>query len=381
MIIKCPECGHQVSDQAKTCPSCGIDIAGKITHCPDCGEVIFKEQSECPNCHCSINGASGESTVSRAEKTVAAIKEMEKQPQREPASRRPRKHRGAVTALIVAFVIALIVVFLAIYFMKNQEQENELRAYRNAIASTEVLVLQNFLDMYADAPRAHRDSILASLQALRKVDSDWADALVNNSKTAFERFRRQHPQSIYDVEASIKIDSLDWVKAVDENTTESFQAYIDAHADGVYYDEARARYEQLEAQRTTAADRQMVAQVFTSYFNALAQRDVAALAATLSPVMDSFLHRVNATRNDVLQYMDKLHEADITSMTFTPNNDWVIEKKDMGDGRYSLITTFTVAQHIERTDKERETSVVYKVSARVSPEGLISELNMKRSVQ
>ena len=43
MIIKCPECGHQVSDQAKTCPSCGIEIAGKITRCPDCGEVIFKE--------------------------------------------------------------------------------------------------------------------------------------------------------------------------------------------------------------------------------------------------------------------------------------------------------------------------------------------------
>ena len=60
MIIKCPECGHQVSDRAKTCPSCGVDIAGKVTRCPDCGEYIFKDDHECPNCHCSINAAAPE---------------------------------------------------------------------------------------------------------------------------------------------------------------------------------------------------------------------------------------------------------------------------------------------------------------------------------
>lgn len=28
-IIKCPECGRQISDKAPTCPSCGVEIAGK----------------------------------------------------------------------------------------------------------------------------------------------------------------------------------------------------------------------------------------------------------------------------------------------------------------------------------------------------------------
>lgn len=54
-IIKCPECGHQVSDQAKTCPSCGIEIAGKITKCPECGDVVFNDSDECPNCHHPLN--------------------------------------------------------------------------------------------------------------------------------------------------------------------------------------------------------------------------------------------------------------------------------------------------------------------------------------
>ena len=49
-IIKCPECGHQISDRAPVCPSCGVEIAGKITLCKNCGEAVFKDQATCPNC-------------------------------------------------------------------------------------------------------------------------------------------------------------------------------------------------------------------------------------------------------------------------------------------------------------------------------------------
>ena len=53
-IIKCPECGHQVSDKAATCPSCGVGIQGKITKCPECGEIVLNDQILCPNCHCPL---------------------------------------------------------------------------------------------------------------------------------------------------------------------------------------------------------------------------------------------------------------------------------------------------------------------------------------
>ena len=29
-IIKCPECGHNVSDNAQFCPGCGIKIANNL---------------------------------------------------------------------------------------------------------------------------------------------------------------------------------------------------------------------------------------------------------------------------------------------------------------------------------------------------------------
>ena len=55
-IIKCPECGHQISDKAPTCPSCGVEIAGKVIRCPECGEIYFKEEDLCPHCHRPTRG-------------------------------------------------------------------------------------------------------------------------------------------------------------------------------------------------------------------------------------------------------------------------------------------------------------------------------------
>lgn len=54
MIIKCPECGHQVSDKAPVCPSCGVEIAGHIVKCANCGEIHLLSDGICPNCHHSL---------------------------------------------------------------------------------------------------------------------------------------------------------------------------------------------------------------------------------------------------------------------------------------------------------------------------------------
>ena len=163
------------------------------------------------------------------------------------------KHRGTIVVLVVAFVVAAILVGAGLYFVKSQERQNEMRTYESAMKSTEPLVLQNFLDMYADAPMAHRDSVKAYLQVLRKVDTDWTDALVNNSRYAYELFLKMHPQSIYTIEAGIKIDSLDWLTAKNDSTVEALKGYLARHDDGAYYDEACLMIEELEARLKAAA--------------------------------------------------------------------------------------------------------------------------------
>ena len=91
-------------------------------------------------------------------------------------------------------------------------------------------------------------------------------------------------------------------------------------------------------------------------------------------------HEENEDYEDDNEHREKLHEPGITKIGFTPNGDWSIEKSQVGDDRYVLSVTFTVAEHIERAEEGRESSAVCKVTAQVSPEGRISELNMKRSI-
>ncbi len=69
-LIKCSECGKEISDKANTCPNCGCPIEGKVMSqerpsptgmniCPKCGNFIIGKE-KCPdcgatmvNCHCS----------------------------------------------------------------------------------------------------------------------------------------------------------------------------------------------------------------------------------------------------------------------------------------------------------------------------------------
>ena len=50
-LIKCTECGHEVSDRASACPNCGCPIE-KGNCCIECGQPIPDGVNECPNCGC-----------------------------------------------------------------------------------------------------------------------------------------------------------------------------------------------------------------------------------------------------------------------------------------------------------------------------------------
>jgi uncharacterized membrane protein YvbJ len=260
MIIKCPECGHQVSDRAKTCPSCGVDILGKVTRCPDCGEYIFKDDHECPNCHCSINAAAPESNPS-SQNTQSGQNDQISQNNLIPAAVQPdvepqpkkKNHKLLWSSLIIAFVLALIIVFLGIYYSQKTQMENEMRAYENAMMSTEPAVLQNFLDMYIEAPVAHRDSIKVHLMALKKIDRDWDNARISQSKKELLLFIDRNPDNVHVREARLMIDSLDFITAKIGNSMESFKKYMEDHEQGYFYDEAKNEYDRLEEEMERAA--------------------------------------------------------------------------------------------------------------------------------
>lgn len=370
-IIKCPECGHQVSDKAATCPSCGIGIAGRVMKCPDCGAVVFKEQELCPNCHSSLHGM----PVTKQETANTETSEKGNKP-----------HKHGYMAIVIGVVFVLIIGLVMAYFYKNSQKSGEADAYTQAMLSDEPAVLQNYLDIYTDAPEEHRDSFEAHLSVLMGVDKEWTDAVVSGSKTAIERYLQMHPNTKHATEAKIKIDSLDWVAAVQANTPEALQAYMNNHPDGLYYDEANDKFARLDAKQVTPEDKQAMSTLFTSFFRALAANDEDALTANVANVMDEFLSKTNATKNDVIKYMKTLHQNGAeSSIEFRMNNDWKVSKAETADGSgYDYSVAFSVDQkttNVAEAESNPASITTYMIDAKVSSDGKISTLKMKKIVQ
>ena len=78
-LIKCPECGKEISDKAKKCIHCGkVFIEGKKGNddikCDECGAILTETDEICPNCGCPVEKKRNteESKVQQVE--VASIK-------------------------------------------------------------------------------------------------------------------------------------------------------------------------------------------------------------------------------------------------------------------------------------------------------------------
>ena len=381
-IIKCPECGHQVSDKAATCPSCGVGIQGKITKCPECGEIVLNDQILCPNCHSPLISTNNNDTEKSEPSRSHNVATVEPNSDTNVEGNKNEKKKKSYTPWVVSFVIALAVVFVGLYFYKTTQMRNELEAYENAMMSNEPAVLQNYLDIYADAPSEHRDSIQSHLEMLKKVDSDWTNAVVSNSKAAILRYMQLYPNSLHNVEAKLKIDSIDWMEATQKNTIEAYQKYIDEHADGMYIDQAHDAYTLLDSKKVNAEDKANISAIFTSFFNALANNDEATLVSCVDIILTSFLHKENANKNDVIEYMHKIHnEAHVENVEFRLNNDWIIEKIDRGNGLFAFKVNFSIDKITQLSGDSNSSFDTFKVKASVSPDNKISELNMQRIVQ
>ena len=110
-IIKCPECGHQISDRAPVCPSCGVEIAGKITLCKNCGEAVFKDQATCPNCGEQLKAT----TPPPVHTTTQPVPPTPKRPSapQQPAENEQGKSRKTI---IIALAISLVICGGIFYF-------------------------------------------------------------------------------------------------------------------------------------------------------------------------------------------------------------------------------------------------------------------------
>ena len=378
-IIKCPECGNQVSDKAPVCPNCGVEIADKVTKCPDCGEVYFSADSMCPHCYRPTTKKTESAPV--VEQTPPSP--IPPQPKEKPKFSSdpiqvPKKKKNSWVAYLVSFVIALLICGVCFYMYKNAQDKKELDEWNYAMQSNDPLVLQGYLDTFKDAPVAHRDSIEAHLLAIKQVDEDWTNARVSNSKAVLEEYLRKYPDSNHKQEAKLLIDSIDWAFCQATNTIEGYQEYMDHHNDGEHYDEAEDAMKKLKAQEITAEEKNLLSSIFHNFFVSINARDEG--TPTVAEGM-TLLDKTNVSKGDIQEFMNRWYKDDVTTVTFRLPGGYDIKKREVADSQYEYNVTFPANVDIQHNDAAKNVTNKYRVSATVNPEGKISLLKMTKLVE
>lgn len=420
-IIKCPECGRQISDKAPTCPNCGVEIAGKIIKCPHCGEIYFSSQEMCPNCH-EIASAGYRIPTMVASGTTRAETPMDSTETSAPAgpaasvnpptpptppvppvrqtpmaagnggngygngkygnnpeneAQQKAKKKSARSILIISLVFSVLVCGILYYFYDNANRNKEEEAYEYAMQSSDPMVLQSYLDTYKDAEEAHRDSIMAHLEMLKSIDQDWTNALVSGSKQALEDYLQKYPNSPHKQEAWNKIDSIDWNVAKAADNVQAYQAYLDAHADGAHIEEAENAMKKAKSRDLQPEEKQMVSGLFRQFFQSINSHNADGLSATCEDILSSLLGKTSATKADVVTFMDKLYKENVANMNWHINNDYQIKKREVGEEDYEYQVQFSAVQNLDLTDGSKKQNN-FKINAVVSPAGKVSSFNMNQ---
>mgnify|MGYP004625094411 FL=1 len=370
-IIKCPECGHQISDKASICPVCGVKIENNLIKCPHCGNVYLKDQPTCPVCHQSPLA----STVATQQPAIPVQPQIQPSQSAAAEQQAPRKsNKNKIIAIIIAVAIIIAGGYWYASSMNSLHGDEE-TAYVNAMNSSDPAVLQDYLDSFKDAPQEHIDSIQAHLEILKMNDTEWTNAIISNSKTALQQYIDNHPNSLHKTEALHKIDSIDWAQCSRQNTPEAYQAYLTEHSEGEHIVEAQEKLDKLDATTVGADDKQVVNSAFQQFFRGINNNDEMGITSAVSSTLH-FLTNPNATKQDVISFLHKLHKDDVRSLTWRANNDYNIKKKDMGDNTYEYDVEFTVDESVSYINSDNDKFNQYKVRGHVDSNGKISSLQL-----
>ncbi len=217
-IIKCPECGREVSNKAPVCPHCGY--------------VINVDNYDVKN---------------RKTRQVARIPALKGEKDSETLTNPQKKKREThwwVWIVIIFFTIVIAYVGISFYlnYLKNEKVEI---LYKEALESNDLAVMQEFLDLHPDISGNMRRRLEGKMRIAQRTTDEWESACNTSSIIALKAFIRNHPNDIHVPEAKVKIDSLDWQTALRLNTTQAYRTYMMQHREGEYYGEAQSRCDML----------------------------------------------------------------------------------------------------------------------------------------
>lgn len=270
-LIKCPECGRQVSSKAPCCPGCGVPILNNVKRCPVCGELALMDAEQCPHCEarfvvektaCTNNANSlpnpdyeeDELLDERDERTESEATENGTASEAEEPSTTtpPAKPKKDASPWWIALGILLVAVAGFFYYEHMQHEATEEKDFARLQDCMELANFQDFLNRYPNS--RHLENVKARMEALEAMDKDWAEVCNSSSTEQLQQFIDKYPNALQKKAALRKIDSLDWREADRQGTAAAYALYIGRHENGIYIDMAyvardeAARREQLARQ-------------------------------------------------------------------------------------------------------------------------------------
>lgn len=363
-LIKCPECGHDVSSEATHCPNCGHPIARKEEDgqkaevntelqselntrytkvLKDLNAKRFKSAfaeidaliKEYPNSHTFtelreqvvrefVKSCVEDSDICLKDKNYKDAKAIARLGlQHDPSNPyllnvinkvRKRKARKRNFFLILLLLLAAAGAY-AYWTLKvpnyNSQKEEEawnlVMKYRNNFDADR---LEDALDDYiADfSSGLHSAEAKSMYENLIREKAAWSAAVRQNKAQAMHDFMDMFSNGFYHKTAYTKLDSLSFYEAKNKNTKEAIDYYIDTFSDGKYVDEAMAISEKLNNGNLTNQERENVKAVLDNHFQALADNDEGLLRSTIGDIVNSYLGKTDLTPEDMVDYMNNLYD-------------------------------------------------------------------------
>lgn len=415
MIIKCPECGHQVSDKAPICPSCGVEIAGHLIKCSYCGEIYLKEDAVCPNCHHSVstdnsvneddvktepvkddsqnNGDYSESETSSVELVVSA-ESIEEEPRLDgtptqdtltiesPSNDtevstddvivKPESKNNNHTPLFVSLLIALVICAVLLFFYKRGNDNHEAEEYKIALKSNNRQVMEQYLEDYPNAPLIHINSIRDLLKQTQQNNDEWGRVIQQNTIASYKAYLETHPNTPYKNEILKRVEELYWNEVVNQNTEAAYLGYREKYPKGIHVKEADEKLKIMLDNTSTPSEEKVAVSAVRQFLQGLNSKSTSKIEGVTASSFN-FLGAGGATIADVSKYMrEKLYQADVKEITWQLGTvlNATTDKSDDG----TTVQKITIPARLEIVREGGKGSNKYTIKAQIE-NGKITAIN------
>lgn len=415
MIIKCPECGHQVSDKAPICPSCGVEIAGHLIKCSYCGEIYLKEDAVCHNCHHSVstdnsvneddvktkpvkddsqnNGDYSEAETSSVELVVSA-ESIEEEPRLDgtptqdtltiesPSSDaevstddmivKPESKNNNHTPLFVSLLIALVICAVLLFFYKRGNDNHEAEEYKIALKSNNRQVMEQYLEDYPNAPLIHINSINNLLKQTQQNNDEWGRVIQQNTIASYKAYLETHPNTPYKNEILKRIEELYWNEVVNQNTEAAYLGYREKYPKGIHVKEADEKLKIMLDNTSTPSEEKVAVSAVRQFLQGLNSRSTSKIEGVTASSFN-FLGAGGATIADVSKYMrEKLYQADVKEITWQLGTVLNATTDKSEDG--TTVQKITIPARLEIVREGGKGSNKYTIKAQIE-NGKITAIN------